>query len=139
MTILEDIKNIRSEKKQLREFGWVVGGVLLLIAAWLCFKDKNAWAYLATIGGALVVLGFVLPKVLLPLQKVWMAFAVVMGFIMSRLILFLLYYVVFTLTGLLTRLLGKDLLNRKLDRSATSYWNIRDKEKIDKKRYEMQY
>ena len=139
MTILEDIKNIRSEKKQLREFGWVVGGVLLLIAAWLCYKDKNAWAYLATIGGALVVLGFVLPKVLLPLQKVWMAFAVVMGFIMSRLILFLLYYVVFTLTGLLTRLLGKDLLNRKLDRSATSYWNIRDKEKIDKKRYEMQY
>ena len=112
---------------------------MLLIACWLWYKDKDAWMYLAGIGGALVVLGTVVPIVLMPLQKVWMAFAVVMGFIMSRVILFLLYYLVFTVIGLLTRILGKDLLNRKLDRSATSYWNIREKEETDKKRYEMQY
>ncbi len=139
LNIIEDIKNIKSEKKQLREFGWVVGGVLLAIGGWLWYKENSAWMYLVEIGGALVALGTVIPIVLIPFQKVWMGIAVVLGFIMSRVILFLLYYVVFTAIGLTTRIMGKDLLDRKLDRSAKSYWNIREKTEEDKKRYEMQY
>ncbi len=123
LNIIEDIKNIKSEKKQLREFGWVVGGVLLAIGGWLWYKENSAWMYLVEIGGALVALGTVIPIVLIPFQKVWMGIAVVLGFIMSRVILFLLYYVVFTAIGLTTRIMGKDLLDRKLDRSAKSYWN----------------
>ena len=75
LNIIEDIKNIKSEKKQLREFGWVVGGVLLAIGGWLWYKENSAWMYLVEIGGALVALGTVIPIVLIPFQKVWMGIA----------------------------------------------------------------
>ena len=122
----QEIKAVDTSKKALRSFGWVVGGVVLIIAAVVFWR--NDWtlttaAYvLGGIGGALVVLGLTVPVVLKPIYRVWMALAVVLGFIMTRVILSIVYYFIMTPIGLIMRLVGKDPMHCRLDAKATSYW-----------------
>ena len=58
---------------------------------------------------------------------------------MSRLILFILFYIVITPIGFFLRIAGKDFLNLRTDKNSDSYWEKREKgvkEKID---YERQF
>ena len=135
--IKEEIKNINSSKTELRKFGFTVGGVLLIIGIVLLYFEKSSHPYFLGIGGLLIILGAVLPKILLPIQKAWMALAVDLGFIMTRVILSILYYLVITPIGLLAKLFGKDFLDRKIEKDKNTYWNFRflkDYEKIDTER-----
>ena len=121
-----EIKAVDTSKKALRSFGWVVGGVLLIIAAVVWWRNDfavtTAAAILGGLGAALTVLGLTVPVILKPVYRVWMALAVVLGFIMTRVILTMVYYLIMTPTGLIMRLLGKDPLDRKIDPNAASYW-----------------
>ena len=74
---------------------------------------------------------------LLPLQKVWMAFAVVMGWFMTRVILGVLFYLAFTSTGVVARVFGKRFLGT--NKPQKSYWNYRKPRIRDRKSYERQY
>lgn len=129
----QEIKAIDTGRKALRSFGWLVGAVLLGIAAFLWWRHDwtptTATYVLAGLGAALVVLGTLAPVVLRPLYRVWMALALVLGFIMTRVILTLVFYLLVTPIGLALRLFGKDSMHRKLDPEASSYWI--EKEYID--------
>ncbi len=122
----QEIKEVDTSKKALRSFGWVVGGVLLVIAAVVWWRNDfvltTAAYVLGSLGAALVVLGLAVPVVLKPVYRVWMALAVVLGFIMTRVILSVVYYLVMTPIGLAMRLFGKDPMHRRIDPDATSYW-----------------
>ncbi len=126
--MLEELKNIRSTKKELREFGLVVGGVLLALGLFALFKEKGWGPWATGIGGLLIALGLVLPAVLKPFQKAWMALAVVLGAVMSRLILALLFFFVLMPTALVARLTGKRFLELEIDKDAPSYWTTRTPE-----------
>ena len=68
-----------------------------------------------------------------------MGFSVVMGFFMSRVILFILFYAVLTPISFITRIFGKDILDQRIDKKAKSYWHGRLAEDKDAKSYENQY
>ncbi len=137
--LLEEIKNIKSEKKDLRNFGITFGVVLGLLAGALWWKEKDTYTLFLIISAAFFFFGLVLPGLLKPLQKVWMALAVVMGFIMTRVILSILFYFVFTSIGLIGRLFGKKFLDLKIDTSKKSYWSYRKQGEFDKDRCEKQF
>ena len=126
--ILEEIKNIKSDKKELKKFGGQVGGILFLVGALLFVYAKSASLMFIGGGGVLMMLALLFPILLLPLHKIWMAFAVVMGFVMTRVILSILFYLVITPINLISRLFGKDFLDLKIEKEKKSYWNIRDEE-----------
>ena len=67
-----------------------------------------------------------------------MIFAVIIGWIMTRVILSVLFFSIITFIGLFTRLLGKDFLNLK-SKNNESYWNIRNKEYELNQDYEKQF
>ncbi|NQT23122.1 MAG: hypothetical protein HQ579_06775 [Candidatus Omnitrophica bacterium] len=136
----EDIKNIKSTKKELREFGLTMGIVLFIIVAVMTLLLKKPINYYFVIVATFfIALGLVLPKVLKPLQKGWMTFSIVIGFFMSRVILTILFYLVLTPIGLLMKIFGKDILDERIDKTKTSYWqDVEDKVKA-KESYENQY
>ena len=137
--LIAEIKKIKSTRKELREFGFVVGGAAIVFAL-IAFWRKGVWHWpLAACGGALIFLGLVLPQVLRPLQRVWMAAALVMGWVMSRVILAVLFFLILTPIALWLRSRGKRFLGRGPDPSARSYWNLRTPESADPKRCERQY
>ena len=136
---LEEIKNIKSEKKDLRDFGITFGVVLGLLAGALWWKGKDTYTIFIALSAAFFFFGLVLPRLLTPLQKVWMMFAVVLGWFMTRLILSILFYVVFTVIGGGARLFGKKFIDMKIDPSRESYWISRESKPFEKSKYENQF
>lgn len=76
----------------------------------------------AAIAALFLLLAFVAPKVLHPLNVAWMRLGFVMGLIVSPIVLGILFYLTVVPMGILLRLMGKDLLRLKLDKTAPSYW-----------------
>jgi cytochrome b subunit of formate dehydrogenase len=135
--IKEEIKTISSSEKDLRNFGLSVGGVLVIIGLVLLYFSKVSYPFFLAVGGILILLGLIIPKILLPFQKIWMAFAIVLGFIMTRIILSILFYLIITPIGLIAKLFKKDFLDRKIQKDKASYWNyreIKEYQKIDTER-----
>ena len=123
--MIEEIKNIKSEKSDFRKFGLSVGSVLIIIAGLLYWKEKESFEILLTIGSILFVLGIAIPVVLKPFYWAWMILASILGWIMTRVILSLLFYAVITPIGLLSRLFGNQFVELKWDKSKDSYWNYK--------------
>ncbi len=139
--LIEEIKHIDSSKKELRKFGISVGLVLFLIGLLFQFVWDSQFTFyiLSGIGLFLVLFGIVQPTVLLPLHKVWMTLALILGFIMTRVILSILFYIIVTFIGLIAKLVKKDFLDRKIDRDKESYWHKREKVEYHKELTERQF
>ena len=137
--ILEEIKNIKESKKDLRKFGLTVGIVFLAIAAFLFWKGKESYLALGIVGGFLVIVGLLFPIILRPLNKTWMTLAILMGWVMTRVILTILFFTVLTPLGFIAKLFGKNFLDLKLDKEQNSYWEIREKKEIKPIDYEKQF
>ena len=137
--MIEEIKNIRSEKSDLRKFGITIGLFLMVIAGFLFWRGKKSFEILLASGFVLFVLGLVLPVVLKPIYWIWMILAALLGWIMTRVILGLLFYVVVTPIGMLSRLFGNNFLDLKWDKSKDSYWNVRTTRQRDNEDYERQF
>jgi hypothetical protein len=137
--LLDEIKNIKSSKSDLRKFGLSVGIVLGLLGGALWWKGRDSYPYFLVVAAFLVSSGMIFPSVLKPLQKVWMTFAVVMGWIMTRVILTVAFYMVITPVGMILRILGKDFLNRSFEKDASTYWVAKSDEVSSKNTYEKQF
>jgi len=137
--MLEEIKNIKSEKSDLRNFGIIVGIILLIISGFLFWKEKESFQIFLAIGIILFLTAIAIPFVLKPVYWIWMIFAIILGWFMTRLILGLLFYVIFTAIGLTLRLFGKQFLELRWDKSKESYWNFRTNEHLQNKNYEKQF
>ena len=137
--MLEEIKNIKSEKSDLRKFGITIGVILLIIAGFLFWKEKESFQILLTFGVTLCILGIAIPFILKPIYWVWMIFATILGWIMTRVILSLLFYIIFTPIGLILRLFGKQFVELRWDKSNDSYWNFISNEYLKKENYEKQF
>ena len=137
--MLEEIKNIKSEKSDLRKFGITIGVILLIIAGFLFWKEKESFQILLTFGVTLCILGIAIPFILKPIYWVWMIFATILGWIMTRVILSLLFYIIVTPIGLIPRFFGKQFLELKWDKSKESYWNYRTIKHLKMEDYEKQF
>jgi hypothetical protein len=116
-----------------RGFGLTVGGILLAIAAVRAGLDlwhgtASGWleGTLAGIGFFLVVFGLAAPAHLAPLNRAWTRLGLVLFKVVNPVVLGVIYLSTIVPIGLTMRLMGRDLLNLKLDRQAASYWVVRE-------------
>ena len=136
--MFEEIKNIRTKNKDIRGFGITIGIILLVVASLLFYYDKASYQTVAIIAGTFIILGITIPILLKPAYIVWMTFAVILGWIMTRVILSIVFYLIVTPIGLITRLLGEDFLALKR-LNSDSYWNNRDSNFEMNQNYEKQF
>jgi hypothetical protein len=110
---------------QARKTALLVGGVLLLIAAWNVHRGRMTivWVF-GGLGALLVVAGLVVTPVARAFHTGWMKFAVALGYVNSRVLLTILFYGVFVPYGFLSRLTGRDPLGRRKVGRET-YWTTR--------------
>lgn len=135
----EDIKNIKSTTKELKQFGIYVGMVLAAISVVMIYYSNSKYPYFLIIGISLIVLGIILPKTLKPIYKPWMILALVIGWFSSRIILTILFFFVLTPIGLIAKLVGKDFLDKKFVNLGNSYWNYRARKPYDGAETERQF
>jgi hypothetical protein len=135
----EQIKNIKSEKSELRNFGITVGIVLGLLGSLFLWREKNFYSYFLISSAVLILLGLIFPILLKPIHKVWMTLAVTLGWVMTRVILGILFYLVLTSIKFLATLFGTRFLDLKMDNSKKSYWIHREPREFKKSEYERQF
>ena len=136
--MVAELNSIKSSRRDLKNFGFAIGFILSIIGVFLFVREKDPFVYFFSIGSIIIILGRIAPLILKPIYKIWMIFAVIISWTMTRIILSVLFFSIVTIIGLFTRLLGKDFLNLK-SKSIESYWNIRDKEYELNQDYEKQF
>src|SRR5882672_1478986 len=110
--------------KELRGFGWtlVIGFVLLGVAFY--WKGKFHAAYLLwSLGLTLGTMAIISPSIAKPLYKLWMGWAWMMGTVVSRAMMAVLFFGVLTPVAILFRCLKRDVLHLRRDSAANSYWS----------------
>jgi hypothetical protein len=135
-------KVVRKQKswRAEREFGLIVGGMLLLLTGWWTYRGKFHSVIQVTlpVGAVLVLLGIIIPRVLYYPNKAWMALAEVLSYISTRIILAFVYFVVITPIGFVKRRSGWDPLQRRAPRSE-SYWHDYSERQRDRRHYEKMF
>src|SRR5262249_18313309 len=115
-----------NDTKQLRSFGCIVGGVFALIGVWpAVWRGQPLRLWSLILGGMLLILALAWPRSLTHIYRLWMTVGEVLGWINTRILLGVLFYLVFTPLGLCMRLRGKDPMQRTLSPEAASYRVVR--------------
>ena len=132
------ISRIKITKEEIRKFGIVIGIILIIIGVILFWKKNISYPMLMITGIFLLVGGLSIPIILKPIYLIWMIFATILGWLMTRVILSLLFFGLITPISLIARLMGKKFIYLKGDKINNSYWNYRSNraQNVD---YEKQY
>jgi len=113
---------MRTTVKQLRQFGFLVGGIFGAIGLWpMVWRQQSPRQWALALAIALVLPALVAPRILAPVHRAWMAMGEVLAWINTRIILGVVFYAVVTPLGLLMRLISRDPMRRQLDRTCESY------------------
>jgi len=127
-------------KTELRKFAWVMTGALAVFGVFGLYRGGQT-VPLSLLGVAALFLlcGSVAPTVLGPVHKLWMKFAHILGWINTRLILGLFFYLILTPVSTVMKIARRDILKRRFDRTSPSYWQSHGPMKEAKKSYEHLY
>ena len=112
-----------------RNFGLVFFVIFLIVALWPLKYEEDIRLWSLVISIIFFILGVINSKLLTPLNKLWFKFGILLGSIVSPIIMGIVYFAVVTPTGVLMRLLGKDLLRMSKVKNTSTYWIKRDKQK----------
>ena len=137
--IANEIKNINSGKTELRKFGVTMGIAIAIIGCIPLIGGEGLNPYIFMISALFFLLAFTWPRSLFVIHKIWMALAIIMGWIVTRIILSILFYTIMTPLNLLSRLFGKHFLDIGFDSSAESYWIPKKEINAERDVYERQF
>tara|TARA_B100000902_G_C26642507_1_gene589808 strand:- start:92 stop:466 length:375 start_codon:yes stop_codon:yes gene_type:complete len=104
-----------------RSFGIVFFIVFILIGLWPILNNQEIRVWSVIISLFFLILGIFNSPILKPLNIIWYKFGVLLGMLIAPIFIGVVYFLVVTPTGIIMRLLGKDLINLKKNNNK-SYW-----------------
>lgn len=137
--IVNEIKNIKSGKRELRKFGVIMGIAITIIGFFPILGGRGLNHNFFIISAFFLLSAFLWPRSLFIIHKTWMILAIIMGWIMTRIILSVLFYMIITPLNAISRLFGKHFLDLSLDPGAESYWIPKKETIVDRDAYERQF
>ena len=109
-------------RRQLRDFGLLVGGIFGAIGLWpIVWRHQSPRLWAVALAVVLMLPALVAPRILTPVYRAWMALAAALAWVNTRIVLGLVFFAVVTPIGLAMRLLGRDPMRRRFDRTGESY------------------
>ncbi|GEM_PF-1849489 len=126
MNWISTIKTHAYSRKKQQQFLWLIFSLFVLVVGWDYYQNQTVNYYLVGTALICISLSFTVPFLVSPLLFVWLIFGKVMGEITSTVVLFVIYYLVFTPITLLLR------INRKEFNKAT--WKKREQSKVNYKK-----
>ena len=140
---MSTIKIDTSDKSEQRKFGIVMAIAFVVIGiirwAFKSFDPASLPLYLWGIAIPFLVLGIVWPRSLQPIFVVWIKFAEVLNWVMTRFFLGITFYGMMTPIGIIKRVFGGDVLHRSWEPDVPSYWQDAEKAPTDPAAYKQQF
>jgi hypothetical protein len=109
-----------------KKFGFFFSSIFLIISSYFAYKDNTVIAYMFAILAILfLAITLIRADILLPLNKLWMRFGLLLGMIVSPIVLGIIFFGLFTPIAIIMRLIGRDELRIKINKKD-SHWIKRD-------------
>jgi hypothetical protein len=112
-----------------RSFGFLFFVVFFVISLWPLKSQGDLRIWTLVLSLLFLILGALNSKLLTPFNKLWFKFGILLGSIVSPIVMGAVFFIVVTPVGLIMRLLGKDLLRINKNKTLSTYWINRDKQK----------
>jgi hypothetical protein len=114
------------------KFGFFFSTIFLLTSLYSYFIGSEIIVYIfGTLCGIFLVITITNAKVLLPLNKLWMKFGILLGMIVSPIIMGIIFFGIFTPIAILMRFSGRDELRLHFKKKKTHWINRKKIYKID--------
>lgn len=110
-----------------------------LIALIILARHKHGAGPVFLIAAAFFAPALLIPLALKPVYIAWMRLALVLGWINTRLILLVMFYLILTPVAAIMRLFKNDPLERKIEKGRDSYWIKKEKKDFSRLDYERQF
>ena len=115
-----------------RKFGFFLSTIFLLASLYSHYIDSEIMIYiLGAFCGIFLIITIINAKILLPLNKLWMKFGILLGMIVSPIIMGIIYFGIFTPIAIIMRLAGRDELRLRLKKQKTHWINRKILNKVD--------
>lgn len=137
--IIDEIKNIKSDKKELRKFGLTMAAAFGLLGGLFLWRGKIYSGHCLALALSFLTVGLIASWLLKPIQRIWMTLAVLIGWVMTRVLMVVVYCFVVCPLGILSRICGKDFLRLKLEKDSATYWIVREQGICPRENYENQF
>ena len=115
-----------------KNFGIVFFIFFLIVALYPLVNQESIRIWAVILSVTFLILGLINSQALTPLNILWFKFGILLGKIISPIVMGLVFFLVVTPTGIIMRLLKKDLLKLKKNKLNT-YWINRSESKSDMK------
>ena len=122
-----------------RAFGLVFSLVFAVVAFFPLTAGNDPRLWSIGLALAFMLISFIRPRILSPLNRMWRRFALFQARLMQPLWMAIIFFVAVTPTAILLRVFKPDSLNLKWDASAQTYWKKRSDGPFDPKTMRNQY
>ena len=116
-----------------KSFGIVFFAFFAILALWPLLNNEEIRYSLLLIALIFLILGMLNSKLLTPLNKAWNQFGILLGYFIAPIVMGIIFFLVVTPTGLILRLMRKDVLRLKKNKDKKTYWIHKDDYKTSMK------
>ena len=110
-----------------RSFGLVFFVVFLILGLWPVKSGGEINILLILVSLVFLFLAITKSKFLTPLNKLWFKFGIKLGAIIAPIVMGVVFFLVVTPIGIMMKIIGKDLINKKINKNIKTYWLNRKK------------
>ena len=115
-----------------RKFGFFFTAIFLVASFYSYFINSEVWVYiLSTICGVFLIVTIIKADALLPLNKLWMKFGILLGMIVGPIVMGIIFFGIFTPIAILMSLFGRDELRLRFKKKKTYWINRKANNEID--------
>ena len=118
----ESDQYIKAKASSEKSFGIIFATVFFLITLYPLLDGRNPQLWAAGIGLLFVVAAYLSPNLLAIPNRLWFKLGIALGAVVAPIVMGFVYFATVVPVGLVMRLIGKDLLQQKVDADAKSYW-----------------
>ena len=120
--MIEKKNNYEIKISTEKNFGIVFSIFFLIVSFYPLIYQKNINYWTLAISFIFLILGIFFPKILKIPNYLWFKFGIFLGSIISPIIMGLVFFLTVTPTGIIMRMMGKDILKQKIDKKNNTYW-----------------
>ena len=125
MNLTDELRAVKSGEKDLRNFGFLLGGVLAGISLFPVLAGRGISLPWFLAGITLTFLGLAYPRLLWPFQRIWMAAGILLGMVVTNIILTVFFFAALLPLALTLRLFRKRPFDPAFRLPGRSYWHRR--------------
>jgi hypothetical protein len=128
-----------SDRKEQRKFGLLMAAAFSVLGGigWWVKGTPASWTF--TVAAVFLIAAVAAPFALRPVFAAWMKFAEALNWVMTRVLLTIVFYGMITPARFLNQIFGSDPLKRAWMQDADTYWEDPEEQPTDRERYRNQF